>query len=191
MKKLWSVILIFCFFITSCSSNKSSIQGEITHAKLSDYYAVVKIDNKAYELRSGGKVIMQRFKDFYRDYYPKVAKQALTLHLVTNQSAKFTYSFFIESNQLDQGTRLELEKLYQAKQYQNRYLMVNFSATATPYYYGDELENISVDKYKLEKPIPILITETTPFAETGGGQALLMLTMPIWAPFMILFGLKV
>ena len=191
MKKLWSAILILCFFIASCSSNKFSTQGEITHAKLGDYYAVVQIDNKAYELRGGGKIMMQRFKDFYRDYYPKVTKQALTLHLVTNQSSEFTYSFFIESNQLDQGTRLELEKLYQAKQYQNQYLMVSFSTTATPYYYGGELEDVSIDKYKLEKPIPILITETTPFVATSGGQTLLMLTMPIWVPFMILFGLKV
>ncbi|WP_044470084.1 hypothetical protein [Mannheimia massilioguelmaensis] len=190
MKKLWSVILVFCFFITSCSTKPLSTEGEITHAKFTDYSAIVKIDNKTYELRAG-KQAMQQFKEFYHDYYPKVAKQALTLNILTNRQTDFTYSFFIENNKLDKDTKLKLENLYQAKPYQDKYIMISFTANAEPYYYGNELETIAVDKYKLGNAIPILITETTPFEETGGGQTLLLLTSPIWLPFMLLFGLKV
>ncbi|MFZ7174141.1 hypothetical protein ACLSYX_04850 [[Pasteurella] aerogenes] len=191
MKKLYSIILVICFFITSCSVNKSSIQGMITHAKFTDYYSVIAIDKMVYELRSSDHKTIKQFKEFYRDYHSKVTKQALTLHILTNTRMDFTYSFLIANDQLDKNTKLELETLYQAKLYQNQYMVVNFSARATPYYYGNGKEDIFVDKYKLEKQIPVLITEKTPFVQTGGGQTLLLLTMPIWVPFMILFGLKV
>lgn len=189
MKKLLLIILSCITFITGCSTQRVTQLGTITHVKFADDGAIAKIDNLTYELRSGHKT-MQEFQNFYRDYYPKVARQALSLHILTDNKADFIYSFFIETKLLNQDTRVKLEELYQAKIYQGQYMMVSFSASAEPYY-GNGLENIAVDKYKLEEPISILITETTPFFETGGGQVLLLLTSPVWVPFMLLFGLKV
>ena len=190
LKKLWSVIFILCFFSIGCSSHSSSIRKEITHAKFTDNCVVIEIGNESYELQASSHTI-QKFKDFYRDYSSKITKQSLNLTILTNRKTDFTYSFFIEANRLDKKTKSKLESLYQAKLYKDKYIMVSFTANAKSYYYGKEKENISVNKYKLENPIPILITENTPFVETGGGQDLLLLTMPVWVPFMILFGLKV
>lgn len=138
MKKLWSVILIFCFLITGCSTkNTSSTQEEITHAKFFDNYAAIQINDKSYFLSSADSKTIKNFQEFYRDYSSKIAKQALTLNinkLFDNRESNFTYSFFIDSSLLDQKTKLKLEQLHQAKLYQNQYIMVSFMARAQPYY---------------------------------------------------------
>ncbi|MDO9758283.1 hypothetical protein FEF05_00285 [Glaesserella parasuis] len=191
MKKVFIIIFSCILFLTSCSTKNTFVQGEITHAKLFDNYAAIQISGESYFLNSTNKVEMKKFKDFYHEYYSKVDKQALALHLLQRsydkKSGDFTYFFFLEKNKLDQATISKLEKIYGAKPYQDKYIMLGFSAKTQSYYKKDLLE----DAYKLEHPIPIVITREIPFEETGGGQFLLMITMPIWVPFMILFGLKV
>ncbi|MGC6377810.1 hypothetical protein ACNO7L_08365 [Bisgaard Taxon 45] len=186
MKKLCVMLLIFCFCITGCSNHQSPIQGTITHAKFFDNYVAIQINEKSYFLSNADSKTIQKFKNFYRDYYKKVTKQALTLNeLETKRKSDFTYSFFIENTQLNQNTKFELKKLYGAEPYNSQYMIISFSAEAQPYYKKDVLD----EKYRLEHSIPILITKTD--ALTNGEKALLMLTSPAWVPFMLLFGLKV
>ena len=53
-------------------------------------------------------------------------------------------------------------------------------------FYG--LNNLT-DEYKLDTPLPIVVTDKRPFFETGNGQLLFILTMPVWVPFALVFGL--
>ena len=186
IKKPYSIIFICVLLIIGCTNNNSVVQKQITHIRFFDNSINVQINEKLYHLKSKDKKTIQQFKEFYDSYHYKVSKQALNLQILTQSSNELIYSLFIDKNLLSDDDLIKLKKVYQAEAYEKQYIKVTFLADAKTFYGSNNL----TDEYKLDTPLPIVVTDKRPFFETGNGQLLFILTMPVWVPFALVFGLK-
>lgn len=184
IKRLSSIVFICIFFIISCANGNSVVQKQITHIRFFDNFIRVQIGDRPYNLESKDQKTVQQFKEFYNNYHDKVSKQALNLQILTQNSNELIYSLFIDKKLLSNNELVHLKKVYQAESYEKQYIKVTFLADANTVTYT------LTDEYKLEQPLPIVITDKQPFSETSSGQILLVLTMPVWIPFALVFGLK-
>lgn len=186
IKRPYSIIFICVLLIIGCTNNNSVVQKQITHIRFFDDSINVQIGEELYHLKSKDKKTIQQFKEFYDSYHYKVSRQALNLQILTQSSNELIYSLFIDKNLLSDDDLIKLKKVYQAEAYEQQYIKVTFLADAKTFY---GLNNLT-DEYKLDTPLPIVVTDKRPFLETGNGQLLFILTMPVWVPFALVFGLK-